>query len=279
MEATPSRRRNDLGPAGERVRAKIKAVRKQRGLSTVDLSNRLTHIGRPIVPTGITKIENGDRRVDVGDLVALSEALNCSVIDLLFDGPESSLTTEERSAFSAIRAMRQFAASTNAADAIQALTDARQAMAFAEARVQERIYIALMESDWEPLARQPELNWDEAERVLLARHAQLLRERDDIDASLSKVHSFIQKGQAEAASLHNNDLTDAQRQRLDAIHEQLELLVADREEFLLRRKTLDRAMGIAVEMLRKRRPAGGVPPMRGPRIAASPPWPAPETTG
>lgn len=47
------------------------------------LSARLGEIGRPILPSGITKIEDGTRRVDVGDLVALAEVLDVSPVTLL----------------------------------------------------------------------------------------------------------------------------------------------------------------------------------------------------
>jgi transcriptional regulator with XRE-family HTH domain len=50
-----------------------------------ELSQRLTRLGRPILPSGITKIEQGHRRVDVDDLVALAIALDVSPNRLVLD--------------------------------------------------------------------------------------------------------------------------------------------------------------------------------------------------
>jgi hypothetical protein len=64
-------------------------------MSTSALSERLRRLGRPIWPTGITKIEagrvedgEGVRRVDVDDLIALALALDVSPNRLLL--PESA---------------------------------------------------------------------------------------------------------------------------------------------------------------------------------------------
>jgi transcriptional regulator with XRE-family HTH domain len=53
-------------------------LRKARGLSTTRLSAALKGIGHSIPATGITRIEKGERRVDVDDLVALAVALDVS---------------------------------------------------------------------------------------------------------------------------------------------------------------------------------------------------------
>ena len=56
--------------------AQIRRQREREQLSLQDLSDRLeSAVGRPILPSGISKIEQGDRRVDVDDLVALADAL------------------------------------------------------------------------------------------------------------------------------------------------------------------------------------------------------------
>ncbi len=65
------------------VAANLKAVRRRRGLTVRQLSERLKELGAPILPSGITKIEQGDRRVDVNDLMALAAALNISPARLL----------------------------------------------------------------------------------------------------------------------------------------------------------------------------------------------------
>lgn len=58
-------------------------------MSTAALSSRLAELGQPIQDTGITKIEKGDRRVDVDDLIALALALDVTPNALLL--PEVDL--------------------------------------------------------------------------------------------------------------------------------------------------------------------------------------------
>ena len=53
-----------------------------------ELADELRKLGRPILPSGITKIEQGTRRVDADDLVALSVVLGVSPNRLLL-GPEA----------------------------------------------------------------------------------------------------------------------------------------------------------------------------------------------
>lgn len=74
------------GPTGERVGRNIKALRGR--ITVRELSARLAQIGQPIVPSGITKIEMGARRVHVEDLVALAIVLNVSPNRILLD-PEA----------------------------------------------------------------------------------------------------------------------------------------------------------------------------------------------
>ena len=61
----------------------LAAVRRARQLTVRQLSERLSALGAPMLPSGITKIETGQRRVDVEELVALSAALNVSPARLL----------------------------------------------------------------------------------------------------------------------------------------------------------------------------------------------------
>ena len=63
--------------------ANLRRIRRERDLTTAALSRRLAEIGHPIADTGITKIEKGDRRVDVDDLVALAVALDTTPNRLL----------------------------------------------------------------------------------------------------------------------------------------------------------------------------------------------------
>lgn len=76
-------RRTALGPVGELLMANIKRVREGQRLTYVELAERLTTIGRPIPVLGLRRIERGERRVDVDDLLAISYALGVPVVDLL----------------------------------------------------------------------------------------------------------------------------------------------------------------------------------------------------
>lgn len=67
--------KNPLGPVGETVQANVKRLREAQNLSLVKLSRLLTEVGRPIPTLGLSRIENGERRVDADDLVALAMAL------------------------------------------------------------------------------------------------------------------------------------------------------------------------------------------------------------
>lgn len=82
-----------LGSVGQRV---AKEVARLRGRTTVrELSARLAKLGRPILPSGITKIEQGKRRVDVDDLVALAVALQVTPTRLLLGPPPTDGTAHD----------------------------------------------------------------------------------------------------------------------------------------------------------------------------------------
>lgn len=70
------RRANELGPTGARLTENLKRLRESLPLTTEQLADRVTNdYGRPMRANTITKIEKGQRRVDVDDLVALALAL------------------------------------------------------------------------------------------------------------------------------------------------------------------------------------------------------------
>ncbi|MFF1413375.1 helix-turn-helix domain-containing protein [Streptomyces sp. NPDC058289] len=69
------RRANDLGPVGAHVAANLKALRASLLLTTEQLAERMTGLGRPMHANTITRMEKKQRRVDVDDLVALALAL------------------------------------------------------------------------------------------------------------------------------------------------------------------------------------------------------------
>lgn len=71
----------ELGPAGAYVATNVKRLRGD--LAYTELSKRLADAGRDIPPLAVRRIEEGARRVDVDDLVALAVALGVSPISLL----------------------------------------------------------------------------------------------------------------------------------------------------------------------------------------------------
>ncbi|MDX3578670.1 helix-turn-helix transcriptional regulator [Streptomyces sp. FL07-04A] len=84
-ETSKSKRRaNELGPTGEQVAANLQRVRLARGYTMQQLRAEMEKLGRPLPATAVIKTEQGDRRVDVDDLVAFALALNVSPLALLF---------------------------------------------------------------------------------------------------------------------------------------------------------------------------------------------------
>ncbi|HEX6498991.1 MAG TPA: helix-turn-helix transcriptional regulator [Micromonosporaceae bacterium] len=65
------------------VARNVRELREQRRHTVRSLSAALDALGRRILPSGITKIEDDTRRVDVGDLVALAIALRVTPNRLL----------------------------------------------------------------------------------------------------------------------------------------------------------------------------------------------------
>lgn len=79
-----------LGPTGETVRANIQRLRKDQNLGYTKLARILKEeIDRPIPDLGLRRIEAGDRRVDVDDLMALAVALGVSPATLLMPAVDS----------------------------------------------------------------------------------------------------------------------------------------------------------------------------------------------
>jgi transcriptional regulator with XRE-family HTH domain len=86
------------GPTAERVAKNVERIRKARQLHQKDVSALLRDVGRPMLPTVVSKIERGERRIDVDDLVALALALNVSPLSLLMPAEWSSNPVELTSA-------------------------------------------------------------------------------------------------------------------------------------------------------------------------------------
>lgn len=83
------------GPSGDNVRHRLRELRERQRLSYAELSRMLDRTGRDIPPLGLRRIEAGDRRVDVDDLVALAVVLGVSPATLLMppvEQPDATVT-------------------------------------------------------------------------------------------------------------------------------------------------------------------------------------------
>lgn len=78
-----SRQVNGVGPMGMIVASNVARLRNARGLTTVQLSKLMADAGRPITASSITKLELGQRKVDVDDLMVLALVLRVSPTGLL----------------------------------------------------------------------------------------------------------------------------------------------------------------------------------------------------
>lgn len=76
-------KKNELGATGATVAANVKRLREEQNLTYAELSRRLEATGRPVPVLGLSRVENGTRRVDVDDLMALAVALGVSPATLL----------------------------------------------------------------------------------------------------------------------------------------------------------------------------------------------------
>lgn len=77
------RRANELGPTGSRLAENVKMLRERLPLTTEQLAERVTGLGRPVRANTITKIEKGQRRVDIDDAMALAIALEVNLTTLV----------------------------------------------------------------------------------------------------------------------------------------------------------------------------------------------------
>jgi transcriptional regulator with XRE-family HTH domain len=66
------------GEVERSIAARLKTFRDARGMSIRVLGDLLHEKGRTIDPSGVTKIEQGQRRITVDDLVALMEIFDVS---------------------------------------------------------------------------------------------------------------------------------------------------------------------------------------------------------
>jgi transcriptional regulator with XRE-family HTH domain len=84
------KRGNPAGQTNEAVAANLRKVRQSTGVDLRELSARIKTTGRVISPSALSKIENGDRRVDVDDLTVFAYALETTPAALLRPASEEA---------------------------------------------------------------------------------------------------------------------------------------------------------------------------------------------
>ncbi len=92
-------KRIEPGPLATQVAETVRRVREDRGLTYAKVAERLLEAGRPIPVLGLSRIERGDRRVDIDDLVALARVFRVPPLLLLFpfdQTPEVEVVPGER---------------------------------------------------------------------------------------------------------------------------------------------------------------------------------------
>jgi transcriptional regulator with XRE-family HTH domain len=94
-------RKVERGEVAEAVARNVRELRERRRWSQRKLAERLAAEGRPMQATGVSKIEAGDRRVDVDDLAALARVFETPPSRLM-DGEtmfSGTLTADQVQAF------------------------------------------------------------------------------------------------------------------------------------------------------------------------------------
>jgi transcriptional regulator with XRE-family HTH domain len=84
---------------------KIKQLRNEKGLTTYKLSQIMTSNGFKISQSAISKIENGNKKIDYDTLQAIAKALNVNIADIT-DNPE--INKIEESLNEAIRYIKAY---------------------------------------------------------------------------------------------------------------------------------------------------------------------------
>jgi transcriptional regulator with XRE-family HTH domain len=74
---------NTIGPAGLAVAAKIRMLRRRRGLSLRAFALATVEHGRAVSVDGLNKLEVGARRIDIDDLFVIAAALGITPAQLL----------------------------------------------------------------------------------------------------------------------------------------------------------------------------------------------------
>lgn len=90
---TDKKKTNQIDATGATVAANIKRLRSGRMLK--DISEQLSKIGRHITPLALARIESGERKVDVDDLMAFAIVFNVSPLTLLLPESGSALVSSK----------------------------------------------------------------------------------------------------------------------------------------------------------------------------------------
>ncbi len=86
-------RGNPAGITNTHVAHNIRAARQAIGMDLRTLSDTIAATGRKLSPSGISKLESGDRRVDVDDLTVIAYILRTTPADLLTPPEEATTLT------------------------------------------------------------------------------------------------------------------------------------------------------------------------------------------
>ncbi|MFJ7019666.1 helix-turn-helix domain-containing protein [Streptomyces sp. NPDC101117] len=100
------RRAVEVGPTGMTVAENLARLRKVRGYSTRQLAAELERKGRPVSPSGITRMEKGDRVVTVDDLTAFAAIFGVSPVSLLLPLTPTAETPVEVTGGGTVDALR-----------------------------------------------------------------------------------------------------------------------------------------------------------------------------
>jgi transcriptional regulator with XRE-family HTH domain len=120
------KRGNPAGNTNEHVAANLRKLRQSTGVDLRELSARIKATGRLISPSALSKIENGDRRVDVDDLTVFAYALETTPATLLAppdDGPVPAGVPEDQYLPEEIHAWVQGRVKLTTADLVRYWTD------------------------------------------------------------------------------------------------------------------------------------------------------------
>ncbi|MDJ0315073.1 helix-turn-helix transcriptional regulator [Arthrobacter sp. H35-D1] len=82
------------GPSARTARENLKRIREEKDITWTVLSNMLAKEGRKIPPISIRRAEEGERRLDVDDLMALAFVLDVSPNELLLPAKDFSGVVE-----------------------------------------------------------------------------------------------------------------------------------------------------------------------------------------